>query len=83
MRPEIALPLQQVFRIYNVGGFLIAWRNPKTQRTIEQMFESPQQARHAAATCAAWLGITTAPAAGPVTAWWRSDDDQHPTMPIA
>jgi hypothetical protein len=81
MRPEIALPLQQVFRIGTVGSFLIAWRNPKTQRTVEQVFDSPQQARHCAATCAAWLGISTAPAISPVTAWWRNDDDQRPTLP--
>jgi hypothetical protein len=80
MRPGIALPLQQVFRIYTVGSFLIAWRNPKSQRTIEQVFDSPQQARHAAATCAAWLGINTAPAASPVTAWWRTDDEPGTTL---
>src|SRR5258706_15457743 len=57
MRPEIALTLQHVLRIYTVGSLLDAWRNPKSQRSIEQIFESPEQARHAVATCATWLGV--------------------------
>ena len=73
MRSEIALPLQQMLNLYTVGNFLSAWRNPKSQRSIEQVFQSPQQARHAAATCAAWLGIATLPSQ-PVPAWWRADD---------
>jgi hypothetical protein len=81
MRPEIALPLQHVLQIYTVGAFLGAWRSPKSQRSIEQIFDSPQQARHAAATCAAWLGIATAPSFSPVTAWWRQDDE-GPALPI-
>lgn len=75
MRSEIALPLQHVLQLYTVGHFLSAWRNPKSKRSIEQVFDSPQQARHAAATCAAWLGIATKPAAGPVPAWWRDDSE--------
>lgn len=74
MRSEIALPLQQMLQLYTVGNFLSAWRNPKTQKYIEQVFDSPEQARHAAATCAAWLGIASRPAAKPVTAWWRRDE---------
>lgn len=74
MRPEIALPLQQMLHLYTVGQFLSAWRNPKNQKLIEQIFESPQQARHAAATCAAWLGIYAPPTHSPVPAWWRGDE---------
>ena len=74
MRPEIALTLQHVLRIYTVGSLLDAWRNPKSQRSIEQVFESPQQARHAVATCATWLGVQwdgmqRAGAGG----WWTDD----------
>lgn len=73
MRPDIALPLQHVLQVYTVGNFLNAWRNPKSQRSIEQCFETPQQARHAASTCAAWLGLATPPTLGPVPAWWVGD----------
>src|SRR4028118_717907 len=59
MRSEIALPLQHVLRLYTVGSLLHAWRNPKNHRSIEQVFDSPQQARHAVAVCAAWLGVQT------------------------
>ena len=77
MRPEIALPLQHVLQIYTVGNFLRAWKNIRNHKSIEQIFDSPQQARHAAAVCAAWLGIR-APAQTqptPLTGgWWRADD---------
>jgi hypothetical protein len=73
MRPEIALPLQAMLDIYTVGGFLRAWRSPRTQRSIEQLFDSPEQARHAAATCAAWLGVRTLATHEPVPAWWTGD----------
>ena len=75
MREEIALPLQHVLKIYTVGNFLNAWRSPKYQKNIEQLFESPQQARHAAATCAAWLGVRTPAAPNPVPAWWPRDGE--------
>lgn len=75
MRPEIALPLQHVLQVYTVGSFLRAWRNPKSQKHIEQVFDSPEQARHAAATCSAWLGLGCRPSPGLVNAWWRGDDD--------
>jgi hypothetical protein len=76
MRPEIALPLQHVLRIHTVGGFLQAWSNPKNHRSIEQIFDTPQQARHAAAVCAAWLGARAAftPVPQPVSGWWRRDE---------
>lgn len=73
MRAEIALPLQHVLRLYTVGNFLSAWRSPKNQKNIEQIFLSPEQARHAAATCAAWLGVQTPAAPSPVPAWWPHD----------
>ena len=70
MRPEIALPLQHLLKIYTVGNLLSAWRNPKNQRSIEQIFDSPQQARHAMTVCTAWLGFQTPAMCTPVPAWW-------------
>lgn len=70
MRSEIALPLQHVLKLPTVGSLLNAWRNPKNHRSIEQVFDSPQQARHAVATCAAWLGVQTPATPGDVAAWW-------------
>jgi hypothetical protein len=69
MRSEIALPLQHVLKLHTVGSLLIAWRNPKNHSSIERVFDSPQQARHAVATCAAWLGIRTLAQADVVQAW--------------
>ena len=74
MRSEIALPLQHLLKIYTVGSLLNAWRNPKNQRSIEQLFDSPQQARHAVAVCAAWLGVQTLAAPNPVPEWWPRDE---------
>ena len=74
MRTEIALSLH-VLKIYTVGSLLNAWRSPKNHRGIEQIFDSPQQARHAVATCAAWLGVHSSVLANPVDAWWLGD--QH------
>lgn len=74
MRSEIALPLQHVLHIATVGSLLRAWRSPKNQESIEQLFDSPEQARHAVATCAAWLGVQTAPTISLVDAWWHRDD---------
>ena len=70
MVPEIALPLQHVLKIYTVGNLLSAWRNPRNQRSIEQVFDSPQQARHAMTVCTAWLGFQTPAMVTPVKAWW-------------
>jgi len=70
MRPEIALPLQHVLQLYTVGSLLKAWRNPKNHKSIEQVFDSPQQARHAIAVCAAWLGVQSLAAPNTVAAWW-------------
>ncbi len=74
MRGEIALPLQHVLKLYTVGSLLKAWRNTKNHRSIEQVFDSPQQARHAIAVLAAWLGVQTAAAPNPVPAWWAQED---------
>ena len=74
MRSEIALPLQHVLKLYSVGSLLNAWRNPKNHRSIEQVFDSPQQARHAIAVCAAWLGVQTLATPNPVPAWWVRDE---------
>lgn len=74
MRPEIALQLQQMLRLHTVGGLLKAWRNPRNHRGIEQIFDSPEQARHALAVCAAWLGIQTPASHEPVRAWWRGEE---------
>ena len=73
-RSEIALPLQQVLKLYTVGSFMSAWRSPKNHKSIEQVFDSPEQARHAVAVCAAWLGVQTLAAPKPVEAWWVHDN---------
>lgn len=72
MRWEIAMSLQAL-KIHTVGSLLHAWRNPRNQRSIEQIFDSPEQARHALTTCSAWLGIETPAIANPVGAWWAGD----------
>ena len=77
MRPEIALPLQHVLQLYSVGSLLNAWRNPRNHRGIEQVFDSPEQARHALAVLAAWLGVPTPVTNAVVNAWWVHD---QPTM---
>jgi hypothetical protein len=74
MRPEIALPLQHVLKLYTVGSLLKAWRNPKNHRSIEQVFDTPEQARHAVATCAHWLGINTLAHHEVVPAWWSGTE---------
>ena len=73
MRSEIALPLQHMLKIYTVGCLLKAWRSPRNQKNIEQLFDSPEQARHAVGTCAAWLGFQTQALHEPVRAWWHGD----------
>ena len=73
MRPEIALPLQHVLKLYTVGSLLHAWRNPRNHKSIEQVFDSPQQARHAVAVCAAWLGVQSLATQPSVSPWWIGD----------
>lgn len=74
MRSEIALPLQHVLKLYTVGSLLKAWRNPKNHRSIEQVFDTPEQARHAVATCANWLGVNTLAHHEVVPAWWSGTE---------
>jgi hypothetical protein len=76
IRAEIALPLQQVLHLQTIGSLLQAWRNPKNHKSIEQVFESPAQARHAIAVCATWLGVQSVPSANVISAWWHHDDRQ-------
>ena len=73
MRSEIALPLQHMLNLYTVGNFLNAWRNPRNHASIERVFDSPNQARHAVAVLAAWLGVNTHASVETVAAWWVSD----------
>ena len=73
MRSEIALPLQHVMSIYTVGCLLKSWRSARNHKGIERFFDTPEQARHAVATCAAWLGIQTQATHEPVPAWWVGD----------
>ena len=76
MRSEIALTLQHVMQLHTVGAFLNAWRNPKNHKSLEQIFDTPQQARHAAAVCATWLGIQSNVSHEVAGAWWAGDDRQ-------
>jgi hypothetical protein len=76
MRYEIALSLRQILNIYTVGNFLSAWGNPRNHRSIEQVFDSPEQAHHAATVCAAWLGIRISVAHDPNLGWWWPSDDR-------
>ena len=70
MRPDVALSLQHLLKIHTVGGLLEAWKTPRNQRSIEQVFESPQQARHAIATCFTWLGMQSPAGPQEAAGWW-------------
>ena len=72
MKDDIALPLQHVLKLYTVGNFLNAWRNPKNHKSIEQVFETPEQARHAVAVCAAFLGVNAGNIPHGVQEWWAN-----------
>lgn len=77
LRQEIALPLQ-VLDVFTIGQFLGAWQEPGLREQVSAMFDSPQQARHAVAVCANWLGGRHAPvmrAGLPAFGqpWWRDD----------
>jgi len=74
MRPHIALTLQHVLHLYTVGNFLAAWHEPQNKTTIEQVFDSPAQARHAASICAAWLGARSVVMVDPAIGWWNAED---------
>ena len=74
IRPDIALPLQHVLKLHTVGGLLKAWRSPRNHRRIEEVFDSAEQARHAVATCANWIGIQTLAHHEVVPAWWTGTE---------
>lgn len=74
MRSEIALPLAHIMNIHTVGQFVRAWRSPRNQKSIEQIFDTPEQARHAAAVCSTWVGATTRATTMPPITWWVADD---------
>ena len=73
MRSDIALQLEHLCSIHSVGGFLSAWRRPDVQPRIELAFETPGQARQAAAVCLAWLGRPALFVPSPVPIWWHDD----------
>jgi hypothetical protein len=79
MRPDLALVLQAL-RVRTVGDFLSAWHNPRSRPTIEQAFDQPRQAQHAAATCAAWLGVPAPADRADVPAWWCQEPGE-PAVP--
>jgi hypothetical protein len=74
MRREIALQLQQMLHVHTVGHLLYSWRQPGIQRKIEQIFDTPEQARHAVAVCSTWLGFQSGPAPMGMRQWWQPDD---------
>jgi hypothetical protein len=74
LKPEIALTLQQVLRVYTVGNLIDAWQDPRDQRRIEQLFETPDQARHAVSVCATWLGFDTQVMRKPFGDPWLAGD---------
>ena len=74
---QYAMTLQQILKLYTVGNLLGAWQQFENQKYIEDVFNTPEQAHNAIATCAAWMGFQTVAAPKPVAAWW-----QHEDMPI-
>lgn len=79
VKPEIALILGQLHGVHTVGAFLRAWRNPRKSQELMSAFENPNQARHAAATCATWLGVRTSAIQAVPGNWWTVDADAQPT----
>lgn len=76
LRPEIALPLARLLHIYTVGALLARWRSPRDRESIEQLFDSPEQARQAVGVCGGWVGITARALHRPVDAWWPNNEDK-------
>ena len=74
MRDQIALPLQQILNINTVGALLCAWKCEANHESIEELFDTPQQAHNAVAVCATWLGMRVQPSFAPVGGWWRADE---------
>ena len=74
------MPLQYLLQIYTVGSLLKAWQNERNHSFIERLFDSPEQAHHAVATCAAWLGVRTQVTHEPVAAWWVGEGNYAPRV---
>lgn len=72
LKAEIALCLQQMLRVYTIGNLVELWQDPRDQRRIEQLFDTPEQAGHAVSVCAAWLGYDTFVMSKPKTDPWLS-----------
>ncbi len=73
LRSDIALSLRYTMHIHTVGSLVAVWNNRQSRVHVEHLFDSPEQARHAVTTCAAWMGIGEAPTSVAVSSWWRSD----------
>ena len=80
MRPEIALPLQQVLQLHTVGALLNAWRSPKNHKSIERVFDSPQQAQRRWRRSRAWLGVGVSAQPTTISHWWL---EETPTSAMA
>jgi hypothetical protein len=80
MRREIALPLELMLHVPTVGALLRAWQHPRTRLAIEQVFDSPEQARHAVTVCAAWFGVQCAPSMTLIPAWWHDEPTAAPAL---
>jgi hypothetical protein len=74
LKKEIALSLQRVAQIYTVGGLLEKWGKGRGQREVEELFDTPEQARQAVAVCATWVGGQTTLKTGVVTTWWAAEE---------
>lgn len=74
LKPEIALVLSRVHHVHTVGGFLRAWRSPRKCQQLMQAFDSPAQARHAAAVCSTWLGVRSPAVHKAPAGWWAGDE---------
>ncbi len=81
LKPEIALSLQHVLRVYTIGNLIDAWQDPRDQRRIEQLFEAPDQARHAVSVCATWLGFDTFVMRKPFGDPWLAGEITLPAPP--
>ncbi|MCC6241038.1 MAG: hypothetical protein IT448_12140 [Phycisphaerales bacterium] len=77
MRSEIALPLGHILNIHTVGQFVRAWYSPRNQKSIEQIFDTPEQARHAASICSTWVGATNHATTMTPNTWWINDDSSR------
>lgn len=58
LRADIALPIQQLLRIYTIGSLLRAWSDPLSQMQIRNLFDSAEHAQLAVSLCATWAGWT-------------------------